>query len=237
MYVADVTIVSISKAFDDSLFDTLNSLIDFGFSDHPIILVVSESGSIPQDLASRLCNLKIICGQDTGIYNAMNLGLQGAGAEGYVWFLNAGDRAHVHAEILREYLGRQDVIYGTAETPKGKRLNSPIGSSVGMPVCHQSILVSLDFLERKNIVYDERLSIVADWDWFLSITESTNNIRELALSITKIEKPGLSSIMGRKLICEKCVVRKRHNLNRTFIVFDLGKALKRNIRRLIANWA
>lgn len=121
--------------------------------------------------------LRISCEKDSGLYDAMNKGLDMASGD-YVIFLNAGDRFHspdTLQKIADAALGDHDpgVIYGQTNIvdAQGQRLGdrhlraprqlTPESFRDGMVVCHQAFVVLRKLVPK----YDLRYRFSADYDW------------------------------------------------------------------------
>jgi len=112
---------------------------------------------------------------DSGVYNAMNKGLEKAKGE-YVLFLNSGDRlvSHDTLEKLEPYLNGIDLVYGRIRYEKADGFFDanyyPETLSLYY-LYHHYIPHPATFIRRRLFetagYYDEKYSICADWVFFL----------------------------------------------------------------------
>lgn len=180
---------------------------------------------------------------DKGIYNAMNKGILKATGD-YLLFLNSGDHLYGNA-ILQEniqHLQNYDLIYFNieivgAETSKIVSYPEKLNFSdfyLGT-LCHQSTFIKKTLFDELGL-YDENLSFVSDWKFFI-IALFKNNCSYLKVDaiLTTYYLDGISSdsINGEMLKKERLQV-----LNTDFIghiedvkqLFELKKIVL-NIRK------
>lgn len=111
---------------------------------------------------------------DSGIYNAMNKGVDKAVGD-YLLFLNSGDYLHESTiiEKIVPYLGDHDFVIGKAQCfPSGvigwKDISLPftlLDFYKGGPVPHPATFIKKEIFRHYR--YDEKLKIVSDWKFFL----------------------------------------------------------------------
>lgn len=139
---------------------------------------------------------------DKGLYDAMNKGLQAAKGE-YVWFINAGDEIY-SKDTLKEVMSSSaipaDVYYGeTLEVDENRnvigmrRLKTPEklnwkSLSMGMLVCHQSIIIKKSIVDNYNLNY----KYCADIDWIIRALKKSVSVINTKLIISKFETGGFS---------------------------------------------
>lgn len=166
-------------------------------------------------------NLKInyISEVDEGIYDAMNKGIARTQGQ-YLLFLNAGDALEnkntLHEAYERIKNQAYDFIYGdSVESIDGKLLfkrsqpHFQIGK--GMFTHHQSMFYNRDVL--KNIKYDTRYKIAADYDLTWKAIEKSENFLYLPFPVCIFEAGGLSQqqvLLGR---IEQFKIRKNNGIS------------------------
>jgi len=168
-------------------------IIDGGSTDGTIDIIKKYESKIT----------KWISESDKGIYYAMNKGLKMASGD-YVWFMNAGDVIYSR-QTLEDILkisseNTVDVYYGETEEidEQGnlvgmRRLKAPEkltwkSLSMGMIVCHQSIIIRKKLCDEYNIKY----RISADIDWIINALKKSKNIVNTHLILSKFQHGGLS---------------------------------------------
>lgn len=142
---------------------------------------------------------------DTGIYNAMNKGIDKATGE-YLLFLNSGDWLADENVIkgIKPSLEGCDLLYGNMikvlsngklhvdKGPKGKpiTLNTFFKGTLNHPVTFISTR-----LFDKHGKYDESIRIVSDWKWFLiALGLNDANIKYADINISYFDMGGISNI-------------------------------------------
>ena len=124
---------------------------------------------------------------DSGIYDAMNKGLQMCTGR-YVLFLNAGDSLHTPdtlsrlAALVQTEAAQPAVIYGDTDIVdadgtflRHRRLAPPADLTSadfrqGMLVCHQAFLARTDL--AKETPYDMRYRFSSDYDWAIRVMKT-----------------------------------------------------------------
>lgn len=135
--------------------------------------------------------------KDDGIYNAMNKGIKQAKGE-YCLFLNSGDYLFNNL-VLQSTIGQgfnEDIVFGNINTEKGI-VNFPniltILTFLNGTICHQAIFHKTD-LFKKYSLYDEKLTIVADWEFlFKTIIIHNCSYRHINQVICYYDITGISS--------------------------------------------
>ncbi len=145
---------------------------------------------------------RLISEADSGLYDAMNKGLNLASGD-FVWFLNSGDQIYAPdtvEKLVRGLDGFPDIIYGGTmiidENQReigDRRLKPPDRLSwksfrQGMVVCHQSLLVKREVAPEFNLEY--RLS--SDIDWAIRAVKSSGQIHNTRLILSRFLEGGLT---------------------------------------------
>jgi glycosyltransferase involved in cell wall biosynthesis len=140
---------------------------------------------------------------DTGIYNAMNKGIQAAQGD-YLLFLNSGD-FFFNKEVIylfMKYLDHIDIVFGNLiklnnnqqiidKGPLNKNIN--LGTFLNGTINHPATFIKSSLFKSYGY-YDEDLKIVADWKFFL-ITIGLNKATTKYIDeiITVFDQNGISS--------------------------------------------
>lgn len=159
---------------------------------------------------------------DSGLYDAMNKGLQRATGE-YVWFINAGDRIHGDDTVvaIAEALGddRPGVVYGETDMidvagnrVAPRRLKAPRHLTWksfrwGMGVSHQS------FLARRDLAppYDaENYPLTADFDWCIRCLRQSTLTLNMHRVLSDFMEAGISSQRRRESLRERYRIMVRY---------------------------
>jgi glycosyltransferase involved in cell wall biosynthesis len=159
---------------------------------------------------------------DTGLYDAMNKGLQMATGD-YVWFLNAGDTLQHSDTVARlvavaENSGMPDILYGETDLVDSggqliaaRRLKAPAQLTwksfrFGMLVCHQSFIVRRTLAPLYNLQY--RYS--ADFDWCIRCMKAAANIVNTHLRPVNYLYEGLTTANRKASLRERYVIMCRY---------------------------
>ena len=174
-----ISVITINFNNDKGLVQTMDSVINQTFSN--IEYIVIDGGSIDQSkavIAQRTSALFYwVSEPDTGIYNAMNKGIKKATGD-YVLFLNSGDSL-IDNRIIENVVAKElthDLVYGdlkffNAEKKWIWHLSSTLtfNSFYTSTIAHPSTFIRRSLFDSVGL-YDEGLSIVSDWKFFLLAT-------------------------------------------------------------------
>lgn len=174
------SIITVTYNAADTIEPTLKSVAAQTCTDYEHIIIDGASRDDTLAICRRYARpqLRVHSEPDSGIYDAMNRGLEKARGE-YVIFMNAGDTFHAE-DTLAMYAaasGEADIIYGQTVLVKGAAERVPAGPRHltapavltaesfrnGMLVCHQAMAVRRAIAPMYDLTY--RLS--ADFDWVI----------------------------------------------------------------------
>lgn len=148
-------------------------------------------------------NLDWISEPDSGIYNAMNKGIDRAKGK-YLLFLNSGDTLESKdtlSKILSFLRSGKSIISGNIifKEENSQRLrkhpeNITFSYLVGNAISHPSTFIKRDLFEVYG-KYDENLKIVSDWAFFLKVL-GLNNESYISIpeTISVFDATGISSL-------------------------------------------
>lgn len=201
-----INIITINKNNLVGLIRTANSILSQTDLNFRWIIIDGNStdGSVEFVKKIEFENLSVIIGNDNGIYDAMNKGIDQTDEEGLVWFINSGDfltNRQIIKLINDNYLGF-DIIYGNYNTFKDSNLNSMnvINNPQSIDVLwlykktinHQSYLIKSRLLKKYKfeIIY----KICADWVQLFTIlwNEKKLEIFKINQVLINYELGGLS---------------------------------------------
>ena len=237
-----VSIITITYNASAEIEPTMISVASQTFRDFEHIIVDGASTDDTLSKARKFPGVRILSEKDSGLYDAMNKGLDLARGE-YVLFLNAGDTFHSD-KVLEAYAERasrhDDIIYADTVIVDsdrhiiGKRhLTAPVtldskSFSKGMLICHQAFMVRRELAPKFDLKY--RFS--SDYDWtvrciFDSDPRKCTNLNLIAIDYLHngmTEKNKVKSLLERYRIMSRHYGRARTFWNHlTFLV----RALKR----------
>lgn len=179
-----LSIITINWNNASGLEKTMQSVASQSFKEFEYIVVdgASTDGSVDviRSHEADCAHLKWVSEPDSGIYNAMNKGLQMATGD-YVQILNSGDclaANEVTGRMLAELerCGFPSILYGNMVKcyPDGHKMVDKgfagqeitlLGMFIGT-LNHDPAYIRRDLFEKYGY-YDENLRIVSDWKWYL----------------------------------------------------------------------
>lgn len=205
-----LSIITINRNNVVGLEKTIRSVAYQTFKEFEYIVVdgASTDGSIEviKSLETEFAHLKWVSEPDSGIYNAMNKGLQMASGS-YVQILNSGDclaAPNVMERMLHalEMAGNPPILYGNmvkcflgGEQFVDKSFAGQDITMLGMftgTLNHDPTYIRRDLFEKYGY-YDEGLKIVSDWKWFLkAIIIGGEKPQYVDLNVTLFDMTGIS---------------------------------------------
>jgi glycosyltransferase involved in cell wall biosynthesis len=195
-----LSIITVNYNSGDGLVNTIDSISDFfGQADIQLILV---DGLSSDNSLLRLGNKRdffsvVISEKDSGIYDAMNKGINCATGD-WIWFLNSGDVALVSSGTILEFLTfeklQYNFLYCNFSTDLGKVVDQNLtlnGLFRGM-INHQTIFYKRELIDYFDLSY----GLCAD---FAHLLKSYSEIRhqKIDISIVKYDLNGKSSTFDR----------------------------------------
>lgn len=187
--------------------ETHLSLADQTFSDWEMIIVVGASKDstllIAKELGVMDSRIRVLEQSDTGIYSAMNKGIESARGE-FIWFMNAGDRFANNLVLLNaiEEISRSDLglVVGGYQIDKGQaeqvyvygnRALTALGFAFNRHGgCHQAMIFRTD-LVRKIGGFNPSYSLASDFDLVLRLIKMSK-VRRVSKVYASIEPGGLA---------------------------------------------
>lgn len=170
------SIITVVLNAQEQLKDTINSVLSQKCDDYEYIIIDGESTDGTLDVIKSYAmlnsNIQYISETDSGIYNAMNKGIQMASGD-YILFLGAGDTFFDDEVLLRvsKHKGH-DVIYGygyfSSGLQKGEKIGcrlNRIGIFLDRCVAHQATYVKTDLMKQYG--FNENYKTYADQDFLI----------------------------------------------------------------------
>jgi glycosyltransferase involved in cell wall biosynthesis len=221
-----VSIVTVVKNHEMGLLETFGSLQNQSFQEWEMLIVVGKSTDKTLEVSNSLRNLdsrvNVLEQSDSGIYEAMNLGLKNTTGL-YVWFMNAGDLffdlgtlSRALSEILKDPVG---VLIGGYQVRhenslavynfKSKRLSLRSFAYTRRGGCHQAMLFRSEDLKQIG-GYDVRYSLASDFDLVLRVIKKAGarRVTELYASV----EPGGQADTGIHLVHDQKHAVRQENL-------------------------
>jgi len=217
----------ITVTFNDaiSLSQTKNSVLSQNYKDYEWIIVDGKSTDNTSEILSeieidRVC---IISEKDAGLYDAMNKGIFSANGE-YLIFLNSGDifdNNNLLSKVAKSINNNPHLIYGDSKeiSEQNKifyKKSRPLWwSEIGMFTHHQSIFYNRKLILDKNIKYNLKYTIAADYDFTLNVIRYSDRCLYLPFSFCIFQQGGISHKNWKDGLSQQNEIRK-NRLNMPF---------------------
>lgn len=190
---------------------TQKSIGNQSVKDFEWIIIDGNSNDGTKPLLKEL-NCQWVSEPDTGIYDAMNKGLERCSGD-YVLFLNAGDvlASYDTLEMLQAATQKNpDFIYGDSwEENTYKKARKP-DITKGMFTHHQAMLFRRAAIS--NLRYDTTYKIAADYDFLARFLTDGKKIAYCPKPICIFEQGGISQTCARLGRQEQFQIRKKLKL-------------------------
>lgn len=227
-----VSVITIAKNHAIGLSQTLDSLLNQSFQDWDSIIVVGESTDETFATAERYREIdsrfKVVKQLDSGIYEAMNLGIYEVSKEtSYINFMNAGDTFYKTETlaILLNYAmtGKVGLVIGGYKVKGSSKVYQQKQGSLSdvsftfsrRTGCHQSIIYSLQAVLDAG-AYDTKYRLAADHDLTLKVLRQCD-AKRVNLIVAEMEPGGLSDRSLAALHREKQDIRQEYFNTRPWI--------------------
>lgn len=226
-----ISVITVNFNNANGLERTFRSIVSQTFNDYELIIVdgASTDGSVDviKNYAHENKRLNFVSEKDTGIYNAMNKGINMSQGE-YLIFMNSGDCFYDDWALERAapFLQGVDIVCGyaisdkyTYAPPLPKELSLSFFLKNG--INHQSAFIKRTIMKKYH--YNENLKIVADAEFFFkSIILDNSSFLGIPVKICYCEKAGISGDIPRmleeRIIAIKSLLPKRMSVDVDFIV-------------------
>lgn len=199
-----LSIITINKNNSIGLKRTIRSVINQSFKNFEYLIIDGASTDGSQEIAKNiaLINLKLISEPDTGIYKAMNKGIQIASGD-YLLFLNSGDFL-VNNNVLEEVFSVPriaDLLLGGCNiSGKGKIVHTiklppriTFGNLYYQGLPHQSAFIKREVFEKYGL-YREEFKYNADIEfWYRTIVLNGCSTETLSTIVSDYNLEGISS--------------------------------------------
>jgi putative colanic acid biosynthesis glycosyltransferase WcaE len=238
-----ISIVTVVFNGETNIRPTIESVLSQNFTDYEFILIDGQSTDNTMTIISEYkAKINVLISEkDTGIYDAMNKGIERANGE-WIYFLNAGDVFHNRMVLskLFETNIKADLIYGKHEADYGyfKRIHTPSNLSSlwkGMIFSHQGMIVRTQLL--KTTAFNLSYSLSADYNFIYSLYKNGAAFLEVDVIFATLEAEGTSETNITKTHRQRWRISKaythgfkRLNLNLYYSFFLLNLYLKKIVK-------
>jgi len=208
-----LSIITISYNNKVGLERTVISVIGQTFTDFEYIVIDGASNDGSADILKENTS-KIdywVSEKDSGIYNAMNKGIQKATGE-YCLFLNSGDYLYKPDTLENVFAHNynEDIIYGNMMIEQASGTKKPASMPDVLNLEHfinDTLWHPISFIKRELFIrygyYREDLKVVSDYDFFLkTILIHKVTYRHILLVVSVFLMNGISSDSKNKAMIE-----------------------------------
>ena len=209
-----LSIVTVTKNDRNGLKNTLDSLKRLSDLRIELLIVSGDSTNSTDNLGLEFGHISIINNQNSGIYHAMNIGLQQARGE-YIWFLNGGDESLIksiswlssesHDCRAEVYLCDYVVTLNGKSQLRQSRSSEYIWH--GLPTSHQAIFYARAVL--KTMRYSNEYVITGDYDLTARLYMNKAKFRKVNIVVAKFDMNGVSGKSLLKLVGEVRRIQKK----------------------------
>ena len=198
-----LSIITINYNDRDGLRETVESVLKQTFTDYEYLAIDGGSSDGSKEFLHQNKDRFAywVSEQDTGIYNAMNKGIDRARGE-YLLFLNSGDTL-ASSEVLESFINHPkfggDIVYGDYIFEKGQKVYPDElyeGYFMKTSLPHQSTLFHNSVFEAMG-PYDEQYPMCADRAFYLkSYLSGQFEFRHVPVALAKFDLSGMSNDPG-----------------------------------------
>ncbi|MCR4181037.1 glycosyltransferase [Providencia vermicola] len=246
------SIITVTYNAEDTISNTLDSIYEQNNTLFELIIIDGKSLDNTLSIISKHPVTKniVISEKDSGIYDAMNKGVQYAKGN-YVVFMNSGDRfydrntlSNVHSEL---YLNTVDLYFGNTSVSydngniKNKKCAPMTKGVLYTPVCHQSLYAKKELLIKHP--FSSNYKIAADFNFILDVINDHGEVFISDKTLSIVSSNGISDIKRENVwleyekITEEKYGKKFFNwlFYRRMIVLERAKLAIKNAIKLIIN--
>lgn len=225
---------------------TIDSILDQDYHSYEYIIIdgASQDGTL-ELIQQYVSQVQVLSERDSGLYDAMNKGLDLANGE-YVLFLNAGDHfadssvlSNVVASIGSE---RPDCVYGSNYvmisdgTLIFRKAANDLSNMRKMPSSHQALFVKTVLARQYG--FDLRYSISADYCMIIRLYLDSCSFFNCELPISVFKTGGVSDDRLMRMVWERFLINRKYNshpkIYLTFLISIISAAAKQTLKRAIS---
>lgn len=212
------TVVTVVYGAETVIRRTIESVLKQTYAPYEYIVIDGESkdntlqivSEYEEKFAEKNICLRVLCEKDTGIYNAMNKGVELASGD-FISFLNAGDYYEEDAlESINAFYQEDsfELIYGGLHyiNPNGTVINKMSkndehGIVTSRHWNHPSMFLSTQIYKQYG--FNEKFRVYADFDLYLKMRKKGVKIRVIDRVITNFVADGVSTNTNMKKVLSR----------------------------------
>ncbi len=248
-----VTVVTVCYNAEHSILSTMESVLNQTYESIEYIVVDGKSSDSTMKIIESIKNrfdcsgnieLRVVSEKDSGIYDAMNKGIDMATGE-WIIFMNAGDCFHEKETISKVFANQyyQDVIGVFGDTVrvrenkrtyvKGEQLEQ-IKNGFPLPFCHQSVFVRVWLAKTQK--FDTTYKQAADYDFFVRTYKMGVHFEYSPVIISDYMMGGVSETNTVLHLKEKIAIREKHELEFFSPLKKIYLVKKLSYKQIIKRW-
>lgn len=238
----NVSIITVCYNAEKTIDKTIRSIIDQSYIDFEYIIIDGKSSDQTLEIIQSYQNAFIdkgipftyISESDSGIYNAMNKGIDLAKGKWCI-FINADDSLYNNKVLENVFLNCSydgiDAVYGGYCRCDEKNRYVFQSETIEilprkMPFIHQSIFVRTDIY--KQFKFDETYKLCADYDLFFKMFVNGYQFKQISTIITTFSIDGASGNNNEQALYETIAIRNKHIEH-----FPITSEMKRKWKRQV----
>lgn len=243
-----VSIITVNYNNAEGLRKTLESVKNQSFRDYELLVIDGASSDKSSDVlggyVSAIPQMRVVSEKDSGIYNAMNKGVDMSMGE-YLIFMNSGDRFY-DENSLRDsipYLeGNIDIVSGIAISEKYKMYpvqleDLSLSFFLKSSMNHQATFIRRDLMVEYH--YSEKYKIISDTEFFFkAIILGNCRYKDIPVNVCFCEDAGASGnlkvSLEERYLAIKAILPPRMSWDVDFII-KYNNPVMRKIGNLLYN--
>ena len=208
-----ITVVTVCYNTVDTIENTILSVINQTYSNIEYIVIDGHSSDGTVDIIKKYSDgiCKLVSEPDTGIYDAMNKGMDLATGE-WINFLNAGDcfvNENVIAYVAPALQDGHDVVFGNTIMVNGRQMKLNRGQLYPdrfPQIGHQSSFVKTSLMKENH--FNTKYIISADFDFLFKMYMEGKDFFYVDMEVALYNMDGTSSNHRELLYREHCEIKR-----------------------------
>ncbi len=223
------TVITVVFNAENLIEETISSVISQSiFNDVQFIIIDGKSTDSSSSIISKyLMNIDVyICESDSGIYDAMNKGINRSLGE-WIFFLNAGDTFfdnYTLSKLNSKIKDEDEIIYGNiniqyngvSKTIYPKKL---VYINFMMVLCHQAVFIKRNFLDLHKLRFNLKFKLASDYELIFKCYRLGSKFIYIDLDISNYDLTGRTFRNPLNYLKEiSCVIDDNNNLYKAFFL-------------------
>lgn len=197
------SIISVCYNCQDKVIKTIRSLKEQDFPDYEYLVVDGASTDRTlervKEATADMERVVVISEKDSGIYDAMNKGVQAASGK-YLFFLNMGDTffdRHVLSSFAKAMGDEKDLYYGNVCRSDGKEIDQKGKASLRWAIYREYMISHQSLFAKRSLLladpFHTMYHVCADREWLIRVLKRGVSVEHLPVTVCNFETDGISS--------------------------------------------